>query len=137
MVKQGITGTPSYRETLRIHRTRHFFRNGLVLVALGLFAAAAALAVVKPPEAPPVYQARQDLALPSPFPQALGDFFAPFITETQISRGDTLSALLQRLRIKERGLQPFLVQNKDARSTSNHHSERRLNAQPYTTDPPN
>src|SRR3546814_13910596 len=69
MVKQGITGTPSYRETLRIHRTRHFFRNGLVLVALGLFAAAAALAVVKPPEAPPVYQARQDLALSSPFPQ--------------------------------------------------------------------
>src|SRR3546814_20473467 len=66
MVKQGITGSPSYRETLRIHRTRHFFRNGLVLVALGLFAAAAAQAVVKPPEAPPVYQARQDLALPSP-----------------------------------------------------------------------
>src|SRR3546814_6785435 len=50
------------------------------------------------------------------FPQALGDFSAPFISETQIRRGDTLAALLQRLRIQERGLQPFLVQNKDARS---------------------
>src|SRR3546814_6411631 len=55
-------------------------------------------------------------SLPSPFPQALGDFSAPFISETQIRRGDTLAALLQRLRIQERGLQPFLVQNKDARS---------------------
>ncbi|WP_420374215.1 peptidoglycan DD-metalloendopeptidase family protein [Pollutimonas sp. H1-120] len=116
MFKTGKTGTPSYRDTLRVHRTHHFLRNGLVLVALGLFAGAAALAVVKPPETPPVYQASQNLALPNPFPQPLGDFSAPFISETQIRRGDTLAAILQRLRVQERGLQPFLVQNKDARS---------------------
>ncbi|HWL28593.1 MAG TPA: M23 family peptidase, partial [Burkholderiaceae bacterium] len=88
-----------------------------MLVALGLFAGAAALAVVKPPEAPVVYQAHQALSLPDPFPQALGDFSTtPFISETQIRRGDTLAALLQRLRIQEKGLQQFLVQSKDARS---------------------
>jgi murein DD-endopeptidase MepM/ murein hydrolase activator NlpD len=116
MFKTGKTGTPSYRDILRAHRTNHFLRNGLVLVALGLFAGAAALAVVKPPETPPVYQASQNLALPSPFPQPLGDYSSPFISETQIRRGDTLAALLQRLRVQERGLQPFLVQSKDARS---------------------
>lgn len=116
MFKKGTTGTPSYRNTLRANRSRHLIRNGLVLVALGLFAGAAALAVVKPPEAPPVYQAQQALSLPDPFPQALGDFSTPFISETQIRRGDTLAALLQRLRIQEKGLQQFLVQSKDARS---------------------
>ena len=65
---------------------------------------------MKPPETPPVYQASQNLALPSPFPQPLGDYSCRFISETQIRRGDTLAALLQRLRVQERGLQPFLVQ---------------------------
>ncbi|NGM85687.1 M23 family metallopeptidase [Parapusillimonas sp. SGNA-6] len=117
MFKKGTTGTPSYRNTPRANKTHHYLRNGLVLVALGLFAGAAALAVVKPPEAPIVYQAQQVLSLPDPFPQALGDFSTtPFISETQIRRGDTLAALLQRLRIQEKGLQPFLVQSKDARS---------------------
>lgn len=116
MFKQGKTGTPSYRNTLRANRRHHFLRNSLVLLALGLFAGAAALAVVKPPEAPIVYQARQTLALPDPFPQALGDFSTPFISETQIRRGDTLAALLQRLRVQEPGLQQFLVQDKSARS---------------------
>lgn len=116
MFRKGITGTPSYRDTLKAHRKHHFLRNGLVLVALGLFAGAAALAVVKPPEAPPIYQASQTLTLPNPFPQALGDFSSPFISETQIRRGDTLAALLQRLRVQEPGLQQFLVQSKEARS---------------------
>lgn len=116
MFKKGTPGTPSYRDTLRAHRSHHFLRNGLVFVALALFAGAAALAVVKPPEAPVVYEARKTLDLPTPFPQAQGDFSAPFISETQIRRGDTLAALLQRLRVQEAGLQAFLVQDKDARS---------------------
>lgn len=116
MSETGKPEAPSYREVLRTHRKRHFFRNSLVLVALGLFAGAAALAVVKPPEAPPFYQARQTLTLPDN-PTVLGTLAStPFISETQIRRGDTLAALLQRLRIQEPGLQQFLVQNKDARS---------------------
>ncbi|SHH55167.1 M23 family metallopeptidase [Pollutimonas bauzanensis] len=117
MFKKGTTGTPSYRDTLRAHRKpHHIFRNGVAFVALALFAGAAALAVVKPSEAPIVYQAQQRLALPDPFPQPLADSATPFISETQIRRGDTLAALLQRLRVQERGLQQFLVQDKDARS---------------------
>lgn len=117
MFKKGTTDTPSYRDTLRAHRKpHHFVRNGIALVALGLFVTAAALAVVKPPEAPTVYQASKLLDLPEPFPQPLADATTPFISETQIRRGDTLAALLQRLRVQERGLQQFLVQNKDARS---------------------
>ena len=45
MFNKGTTGTPSYRNTLRANRSRHLIRNGLVLVALGLFAGAAALAL--------------------------------------------------------------------------------------------
>src|SRR5690606_32986787 len=112
----GTTGSPSSQDIHRSHRTHHFLRNGVVLVALALFAGAAALAVVKPVETPPVYQARKILALPNPFPQPLNDFSAPFISETLIRRGDTLAALLQRLNIQEPGLQAFLMQNKDARS---------------------
>ncbi len=117
MFKKGTTDTPSFRDTLRSHRKpHHFIRNGIALVALGLFAGAAALAVVQPQEAPVVYQARQLLSLPDPLPQLAPDSTAPFVSETQIRRGDTLAALLQRLRVQEKGLQQFLVQNKDARS---------------------
>lgn len=117
MFKKGTTVTPSYRDTLRAHRKpHHFIRNGLVLVALGLFAGAAALAVVQPTEAPIIYQAQQSLPLPTPFPQTALDPDAAFLSETQIRRGDTLAALLQRLRVQEKGLQQFLVQDKSARS---------------------
>ncbi len=117
MFKKGTPDTPSYRDTLRAQRKpHHLIRNGVTLVGLALFATAAALAVVKPSEAPIVYQARQILALPDPFPQPLAESTAPFISETQIRRGDTLAAILQRLRIQEPGLQQFLVQDKDARS---------------------
>lgn len=116
MFKKGNTGNPSYRDMVRANRRHHVVRNGLVLIALGLFAGAAALAVVQPPEAPVVYQARQTLDLPDPAPQVSSLSADPFISETQIRRGDTLAALLQRLRVQEPGLQQFLVQNKDARS---------------------
>ncbi|WP_391523621.1 peptidoglycan DD-metalloendopeptidase family protein [Neopusillimonas maritima] len=99
--------------------THHYITGGLVLVALGLFAAAGALAVVKPisESTPPVYQARETLSLPSPFPEP-GQIAnsAPFIDETRIQPGDTLAALLQRLNVQEANLQQFLIQNKDARS---------------------
>src|SRR5690606_31991384 len=116
MYEKGITGSPSHRETTRIHRSHHFIRNGVVLVALALFAGAAALAVVKPPEAPAFYQARQTLDLPDSATLTPIRSNTPYISETQIRRGDTLAALLQRLRINESGLQQFLVQNKNARA---------------------
>ena len=101
--------------------THHYITGGLMLVALGLFATAGALAVVKPitEAAPPaVYQARQTLSLPSTLPTlpevALEQ--SPFIDETRIRSGDTLAAVLQRLNVQEANLQQFLVQNEDARS---------------------
>src|SRR5690554_5543428 len=85
MFNKGTPRTPSYRDTLRAHRKpHHFIRNGLVFVALGLFAGAAALAVVQPTETPLVYQAHQSLALPAPFPQTPADSQARFVSETQI-----------------------------------------------------
>lgn len=116
MFKKGTPTTPSYRTIVRNHRPHHLFRNGLVFVALALFAAAAALAVVQPPEAPAVYEARQTLDLPTPFPQAQNNFAVPFVSQTEIRSGDTLAVLLQRLRVQEPGLLPFLIQDKDARS---------------------
>ncbi|AEC22078.1 metallopeptidase [Pusillimonas sp. T7-7] len=128
MFKKGTPTTPSYRAIVRSHRSHHFFRNGLAVVALGLFAAAAALAVVQPSQAPVVYEARQTLDLPSPFPQAQNNFTAPFISQTQIRAGDTLAVLLQRLHVQEPGLLPFLIQSKDARSIYKLYPGRSLQA---------
>lgn len=116
MYEKGTTHSPSSRETTRVHRKHHFIRNGLLLVGLALFAGAAALAVVKPPETPAFYQARTTLDLPEAATLAPHRSNTPYISQTQIRRGDTLAAILQRLRINENGLQQFLVQNKDARS---------------------
>lgn len=120
MFKKGILGTPSSINTSRVrNRTPFVIGNGLALMAFGLFAAAAALAVVKPhleQEPPLVYQTRQALALPSPFPDPLDNYRAPFVQETQIRRGDTLAALLARLHVDDPGLRHFLVQDKSARS---------------------
>lgn len=121
MHTKGTHDTPTYREILRARqKNRHFFRNSIVLVALALFGTAAALAVVKPPELPTTYEALERLQLPEPFPEPLGNQLtpssAPFVSETQIRRGDTLAALLQRLQVHEKGLQQFLVHNEDARS---------------------
>ena len=117
MLNKGTTETtPSYRATLKAQRSHHYIRNSLVLVALGLFAGAGALAVVQPSEAPVIYQARETLALPQITPVAGIPEASPYISETTIRRGDTLAALLQRLHVQEPGLQQFLVQNEDARS---------------------
>lgn len=117
MSDKGIPETPSMRTTARAHRKPlHLLRRGLLLVALGLFGTAGALAVVQPPEKPVVYTERSLLDLPAI--EALSDTATsdPFISETVIQRGDTLAALLQRLHINERGLQAFLVQEPSARS---------------------
>src|SRR5690606_629730 len=78
----------------------HHCRSGrLATIALGLFVAAAALAVVKPSRHidPPAFpQTRTTLPLPAPFPEASLKYSSPFIDETRIRPGDTVSALLQR-----------------------------------------
>ncbi len=120
MLNKGTPNTPSASGTqLPSHRPYHYIRNGLVFMALGLFATAAALAVVRPnleTEAPMAYQARQTISLPTPLPEPLSSFSSPFVSETQIRRGDTLAALLQRLNVQAPELQTFLVHNEEARS---------------------
>ena len=117
MSEKGIPETPSLREAMRAHRKPfHLFRKSVMLVALGLFAAAGALAVVQPPDKPIVYTAES--VLPLPAIEVLSETAGsdPFISETVIRRGDTLAALLQRLHVQEAGLQAFLVQDPSARS---------------------
>lgn len=133
MQNKGTRNTPSYRDILRARqKNRHFLRNIVVLVALALFGTAGALAVVKPPEAPVTYQTQERLALPEPFPAPLGqqaaDASAPYVSETQIQRGDTLAALLQRLDVHEKGLLAFMTHNEDARSIYKLYPGRTLQA---------
>lgn len=117
MSDQGTPDTPSMRAAERAHRKPfHFVRKSLLLVALGLFGTAGALAVVQPPEKPAVYTAKS--VLPLPEMEALSEAVNtdPFISETVIRRGDTLADLLQRLQVQEAGLQAFLVKEPAARS---------------------
>lgn len=117
MSEKGNHDTPSLRTAMRFHRKPfHFVRKSLLLVALGLFGTAGALAVVQPPEKPPVYT--EQSVLPLPEIEVLSEVATsdPFIGETVIRRGDTLAALLQRLHVQEAGLQAFLVQEPAARS---------------------
>jgi len=131
MQRKGNPGTPSFRGAARArHRTPLLIRNGVVLVALGLFAAAAALAVVKPQaELPPVvHHTEEALALPELLTPIGHADEAPYISETQIRRGDTLAALLQRLRINDSELQKFLTHDKNARSIYKLYPGRTLQA---------
>ncbi len=117
MSEKGIPDTPSMRAAARAHRKSfHIVRRGLLLVALGLFGTAGALAVVQPAEKPLVYTEQSVLPLPE-LPE-LSEIAAsdPFISETVIRRGDTLAALLQRLHVQEPGLQAFLIKEPSARS---------------------
>lgn len=97
----------------------HYVTRVLATFALGLFAAAAALAVVKPSsqaDLPDFTHTSTNLALPTPFPEPALTYSSPFIDETRIIPGDTVSALLQRLDVDERGLLTFLTHEKAARS---------------------
>jgi len=121
MLNKGNPATPSSAgQAIRPHNRHHYITGGLALVALGLFAAAAALAVVKPPadaRMPPLSEARLKLALPESLDLSAADgFSAPFIDETRIRPGDTLAAILQRLNVQEPGLLGFLTHDKSARS---------------------
>jgi Membrane proteins related to metalloendopeptidases len=117
MSEKGISETPSMRLVARAHRKPfHFFRKGLMMLALGLFGTAGALAVVQPPEKPLVYTEHSVLPLPEIAILPEGSKSDPFISETVIRRGDTLAAVLQRLHVQEPGLQAFLVQEPAARS---------------------
>lgn len=119
MFKKGIPTATSLAGLQARPPKHHYFTNGLVFAATGLFATAAALAVVQPNtpiKPPPVYQAHHTLALPALLPSPAPTFSAPFIDETQIRPGDTLAAVLQRLNVNSQKLLPFLVQDKSARS---------------------
>ena len=117
MSEKGIPETPSMRLAARAHRKPfHFVRKGLLMLALGLFGTAGALAVVQPPEKPVVYTEHSVLPLPELGGVSDAVTSDPFISETVIRRGDTLAALLQRLHVQEPGLQAFLVQEPAARS---------------------
>ena len=121
MFRKGNPATPSLADKNFVRRSNrhHYFTAGLATVALGLFVAAAALAVVKPSSQtglPAITETSRSLALPAPFPQAHTQFSSPFIDETRIKPGDTVSALLQRLDVDESGLLAFLTHDKSARS---------------------
>ena len=117
MSEKGIPEAPSLRTAMRAHRKPfHFVRKGVLLVALGLFATAGALAVVQPPEKPVVYTEQSVLPLPAIEVVSEAVSSDPFISETVIRRGDTLADLLQRLHVQEAGLQTFLIQEPAARS---------------------
>ena len=119
MFTKGKPRTPSDPSVRTDNHRPHHFGKGLLLLGLGMFGTAAALAVVNPSfdkPLPATYQASEAIGLPSPFPEPIGEFTKPFVHETQIRSGDTLAALLQRLGVQESGLQAFLVQEEKARS---------------------
>lgn len=97
-------------------KKNQFVQKSLLVMAFGLFAGAAAIAVVKPQDEPVIYQASEVLSLPSGITPLGLKSTEPFIHETRIRRGDTLAALLQRLQIEAPGLQAFLTHDKNARS---------------------
>lgn len=118
MLEKEINGTTAVRSKRTTSPTR-LLQKGLLVLALGMFAGAAAIAV-NPSSSndskPTVYQARTTLDLPFAIESLDSSFSDPFIQETRIRRGDTLASILQRLNIREEGLQQFLTHNKDARS---------------------
>ncbi|HRL21526.1 M23 family metallopeptidase [Alcaligenes sp. SDU_A2] len=129
MFSKGKRSSPP----LDIHQPRlrraPFIRAGLIVAALGSFAAAGALAVVMPgsPE-PLIYQARSTLTLPADLTVLQTQDSQAYVTETRIRRGDTLAALLQRMNINEEGLLQFLTHDKQARSIYKLYPGRTLQA---------
>ncbi|HEY0296361.1 MAG TPA: peptidoglycan DD-metalloendopeptidase family protein [Bordetella sp.] len=95
-------------------------RRTLVVCAIGLFAAAAALGMVPnadPTPLPPLRLVSNPLPLtPGQMQVDPGASPAPFVSETRIRRGDTLSSVLQRLGLDDARLLAFLTQDSSARS---------------------
>jgi len=134
-VQPGIenrAARPHYRHTM--HRK---LRNTLLLLAAGMFATAAALAVMQPhadDAVPPPFLAQEFLPLPESFstntpdtPEA-SDTSAPYVQITRIVRGDTLAVLLQRLHVAENGLLAFLTHDENARALYKLYPGRELSA---------
>jgi murein DD-endopeptidase MepM/ murein hydrolase activator NlpD len=95
------------------------FRRTLLVTALGLFAGAAALGMVQQPdrsELPPSRIIRSVLPLSAEQVEVSAPSAAPYISETRIRPGDTLSAVLQRLELDAPNLQTFLTHDASARS---------------------
>lgn len=106
---------------------RGVIRGALIISSLALFAGAAALGMVQPsPNAldtptqqmvtnvvsiPPAVQA--DIAAAADNPAGPEH---PFITETRVRSGDTVSSILRRLDINDPSLLPFLTRDQSARS---------------------
>lgn len=100
------------------HRSGLFSRT-LIVTALGLFAGAAALGMVQQPdrsEIPPSRLIRSPLPLSAEQVEVSAPSAAPYISETRIRPGDTLSAVLQRLELDSPQLQGFLTHDASARS---------------------
>jgi len=109
-------------------RAQSLWRTPLFLLAGGMFAAAAALAVVQPQDEdlPEAVQVRAVLPLPQGFADAHAAAVSqnsateavaqPFVHMTRILRGDTLAELLQRLDVEETGLLGFLTRDEAARA---------------------
>lgn len=120
MLRKGNPASPSLSQNALAKRAgrHHYVTGALTALALGLFVAAAALAVVAPGNQPPpkLEPTRLHISLPDDLTLEPTRFTEPFIDETQIRPGDTLSAVLQRLNIDDSSLQVFLTHNPDARS---------------------
>jgi len=113
-------------------RSHRLFRNTLSILAAGMFATAAALAVVQPQSddaLPAPFQARAVLPLPDDFTaDAAVDAREPFVQITRILSGDTLAVLLQRLHVDENGLLAFLTHDAGARAIYKLYPGRELSA---------
>lgn len=103
----------------RSSRRSRIVRAAALATAIGLFAAAAAVGMVQQPdrtELPPTRMIEKVMSL-SPDEFKVSDASsAPYINETRIRRGDTLAAVLQRLRLDNDALQAFLTHDPGARS---------------------
>jgi murein DD-endopeptidase MepM/ murein hydrolase activator NlpD len=113
VVSTFFPSAPASRGTILVCRM-------LLVCSLGLFAGAAALGMVQPPEPaelPPsrLVQAALPLA-PGQLKISADASPAPFVSETRIRRGDTLASLLQRLGLDDAKLLAFLTQDANARS---------------------
>jgi len=94
-------------------------RRTLLVTAIGLFAGAAALGMVQQPdrtELPPSRVIQSILPLTAEQVEVSTPSAAPYISETRIRPGDTLSAVLQRLELDAPNLQSFLTHDASARS---------------------
>lgn len=101
-------------------RRAGWLRRTLLVTTVGLFAGAAALGMVQQPNHAELPESRLvQNVLPLTANQisvSSADSDAPYINETRIRAGDTLSSVLQRLDIDAPGLRRFLTQSPSARS---------------------